>query len=130
MRRFHVDTPGCQRQLKEYQKIRASSLMKTRPWSNLVSGKIWCVRSASGRKPQRLSYNSGNIKTVNAIRIAVTQLDGTEKHEVIHFERDEERLIKDLQEEIASLICKNKKLGLAAASRAIWAQLKSVEEGS
>lgn len=58
------------------------------------------------------------------IRIAVTKSDGSERQEVIHLEPEEEKEMKKLQDQIAALIGNNARLGLAAASRAIWAQLK------
>ncbi len=58
------------------------------------------------------------------LRIAVTQADGQEKQEVIHFNVDEEAQLRQLEEDLTKLIGKNKRLGLAAASRAIWSQLK------
>jgi hypothetical protein len=84
------------------------------------------------KRAESLGFNSksGKNQISNAIRIAVTQLDGTERQEVFHFEKEEERSLKELQNEISDLICKNKKLGLAAASRAIWSQIKSCEEGA
>ena len=72
--------------------------------------------------------SNSNKKHNNAIRVSVTQLDGSERQEVIHFDKDEECSLKELQNEIMALICKNKRLGVAAASRAIWSHLKSVEE--
>ncbi len=74
------------------------------------------------------SNKSGNKKSKNAIRVAITQLDGSERQEVFHFDKDEERSLKELQDEISALIVRNKKLGVAAASRAIWSQLKTGEE--
>jgi hypothetical protein len=74
------------------------------------------------------SNKSGNKKSKNAIRVAITQFDGSERQEVFHFDKDEERSLKELQDEISALIVRNKKLGVAAASRAIWSQLKTGEE--
>src|SRR5262249_55186526 len=62
------------------------------------------------------------------MRIVVTQADGSERQEVIHIEPEEEKELKRMQDDISALIEKNNRLGVAAASRAIWARLKSVEE--
>lgn len=59
------------------------------------------------------------------LRIAVTQADGQEKQEVMHINADDEAQLHKLEQDITKLIGKNKRLGLAAASRAIWSQLKS-----
>jgi len=69
---------------------------------------------------------SGKAKT--SLRIAVTKADGSERQEVIHFEAEEEYLLKELQNQITEVIAKNERLGVAAATRAIWMRLKSVEE--
>lgn len=69
---------------------------------------------------------SGKAKT--SLRIAVTRADGSERQEVIHFEAEEEYLLKQLQNQITEVIAKNERLGVAAATRVIWARLKSIEE--
>lgn len=63
-------------------------------------------------------------KSTRGLRIAVTQADGQEKQEVVHFSHDEEAQLRKLEQDMVSLMGKNKRLGLAAASRAIWTQLK------
>jgi hypothetical protein len=63
-------------------------------------------------------------KSRRGLRIAVTQADGQEKQEVIHFTPEEEKQLGDLEQDLLKLIGRNKRLGLAAASRAIWTQLK------
>jgi hypothetical protein len=67
-------------------------------------------------------------KSGRGLRIAVTQADGQEKQEVIHFSKDEEAQLGLLEKDLLKLIGKNKRLGLAAASRAIWSQLKDTPE--
>lgn len=67
-------------------------------------------------------------KSAQGLRVAITQADGTERQEVIHFDKDEENLLKQLQDQIAAVIQLDERLGVAAASRAIWAQLKPDEE--
>jgi hypothetical protein len=62
------------------------------------------------------------------IRVAVTQADGSERQEVIHIDAEDETYFKRLRDQIAAIIVKNSRLGLAAASRAIWDQLKPAED--
>lgn len=64
----------------------------------------------------------------HGIRVGITQADGTERQEVIHVDIGEEKLLEQLQEQIMSVIKKNQRLGLAAASRAIWSNLKTPED--
>lgn len=71
--------------------------------------------------------NKGRTST-RGLRIAVTQADGQEKQEVVHFSHDEEAQLRKLEHDMVSLMGKNKRLGLAAASRAIWAQLKDTSK--
>jgi hypothetical protein len=92
------------------------------------------LADASGRfkRAESVSFKPGKGDKDRrlGVRVAVTQADGTEKQEVVHFSSDEEGQIHSLQDQLSALITKNKRLGLAAASRAIWSQLKSSEESS
>ena len=58
------------------------------------------------------------------IRLAITQANGNEHEQVIHFAADEENRLRELQTQFEALLTKDKRLGLAAASRAIWANLE------
>jgi hypothetical protein len=64
------------------------------------------------------------------IRLAITQANGTEYEQVIHFTADEESQLRELQSQFESLLTKDKRLGLAAASRAIWAKLEKAEKSN
>jgi hypothetical protein len=89
------------------------------------------LESVAGRfkRAESASFgNRANKKASDGLRIAVTQADGTERQEVIHFDGDEEKLLNELQDQISAIIAKNQRLGVAAASRAIWAKLKPMEE--
>ncbi len=63
-------------------------------------------------------------KNAVGIRLAITQANGVEHEQVIHSTTDEEHHLRDLQAQFEVLLTKNKRLGLAAASRAIWANLE------
>ncbi len=62
------------------------------------------------------------------IRLAITQANGTEHEQVIHVTADEENHLRELQTEFEVLLTKDKRLGLAAVSRAIWSRLEKVEK--
>ncbi|NOS78538.1 MAG: hypothetical protein HOP35_11395, partial [Nitrospira sp.] len=68
---------------------------------------------------------AGSKSSVNTIglRLAITQADGVEYEKVVHFTASEEQHLRDLQGQFETLLAKDKRLGLAAASRAIWANL-------
>jgi hypothetical protein len=63
------------------------------------------------------------------IRLAITKANGDEHEQVIHFTADEESQLCDLQKQFAALLAKDRRLGLAAASRALWANLESKGNG-
>jgi hypothetical protein len=71
----------------------------------------------------------GGGANASAVRLAVTLANGIEHEQVIHFIPEEEYLMNDLQERFTELLTKNERLGLAAASRAIWARLESTGNG-
>jgi hypothetical protein len=58
------------------------------------------------------------------IRLAITQANGIEHEQVVHFAADEEEQLRDLQDQFVALLEKDGRLALAAASRAIWANLE------
>jgi len=62
------------------------------------------------------------------LRVAITQANGNERQEVVHIDVGEEKLLLHLQEQILSVIKQNERLGIAAVSRALWSQLKPVED--
>lgn len=53
------------------------------------------------------------------VRLAITQANGIEHEQVLHYTADEEHRMKDLQQQFEGLLKKEGRLGLAAASRAI-----------
>jgi hypothetical protein len=68
---------------------------------------------------------AGSKSSVNTIglRLAITQADGVEYEKVVHFTASEEQHLRHLQGQFETLLAKDKRLGLAAASRAIWVNL-------
>lgn len=63
-----------------------------------------------------------------AVRLAVTLATGVEHQQVIHFSADEEQRMNTLQRKFAEILSEDERLGLAAASRAIWARFESAEK--
>lgn len=57
------------------------------------------------------------------IRLAITQANGTEHEQVIHVAAGEEQKLQKLQWQFEALLTKDRRLGLAAASRALWSSL-------
>jgi hypothetical protein len=58
------------------------------------------------------------------VRLAITQANGVEHEQVVHFSADEEQQMRGLQTQFEALLTKGKRLGLAAVSRAIWKNLE------
>jgi hypothetical protein len=71
---------------------------------------------------------SGNITI--GVRVAITQSNGIEHEQVVHFAADEEHQLSNLQEQFVALLDKDKRLALVAASRAIWANIEKGSKGS
>lgn len=57
------------------------------------------------------------------VRLAVTQANGVEHEQVIHYTSEEEQRMRELQREFEMLLTREGRLGLAAASRAILTSL-------
>jgi hypothetical protein len=70
----------------------------------------------------------GTKRAEKAIRLAVTLATGVEHQQVIHFSAEEEQRMNTLQHRFAEILGENERLGLAAASRAIWARFEAAEE--
>ena len=67
---------------------------------------------------------NGSSKSGGGVRLAITQANGIEHEQVVHFGVDEERQLRELQAEFGAILAKDRRLGLAAASRAIWSTLE------
>ncbi len=67
--------------------------------------------------------NSSSTHAVS-VRLAITQANGVEHEQVVHFAADEEQQLRELQTQFGALLAKDPRLGLAAASRAIWTALE------
>lgn len=65
-------------------------------------------------------------KNAVGVRVAVTQANGVEHEQVVHFTPDEEQELHLLQGKFEDILRKGDRLGLAAASRAIWANLEKM----
>lgn len=78
------------------------------------------------KRAESAAFAHGGSK---GIRIAITQSDGTERQEVVQVDDQDEKTLADLQLQIMRVIKQNPRLGLAAASKAIWSQIKDEVAG-
>jgi hypothetical protein len=70
----------------------------------------------------------GGAANQSAVRLAVTLATGVEHQQVIRFSADDEQRMNTLQRRFAVILSEDERLGLAAASRAIWARFESAEK--
>jgi hypothetical protein len=99
------------------------------PEEDLFDSELAHVAAHFHRVESIVFSGHGGGANASAVRLAVTLANGIEHEQVIHFIPEEEYLMNDLQERFTELLTKNERLGLAAASRAIWARLESTGNG-
>ena len=77
------------------------------------------------QRVESVLFSNKGIRPKNStgVRLAITQSDGSERQHVIYVTPDEEDKLTQLQNEVSNLLSKDRRLGLAAASRAIWKTL-------
>ncbi len=79
---------------------------------------------------ESIAFAGGKLpKNSVGIRLAITQADGVEHEQVVHYAQNEEDQLQDLQRQFEGLLTKDKRLGLVAASRAIRTNLEDGEKG-
>jgi hypothetical protein len=73
---------------------------------------------------EALVYNKDKtIQQGTSVRVALTQENGQEREQVLHLALEEIQQAASIEHEILTLINKNKRVGLAAASQALWKML-------
>ncbi len=83
--------------------------------------------AAKFHRVESVAFAGGKLsKNSVGVRLAITQADGVEHEQVVHYAPNEEDQVQNLQKQFDRLLTKDKRLGLVAASRAIRANL---EEG-
>ena len=86
--------------------------------------------AARFHRVESVAFAGGGLpKNSVGVRLAITQADGVEHEQVVHYAPNEEDKLQDLQRQFEQLLTKDKRLGLVAASRAIRAKLKDGEKG-
>jgi hypothetical protein len=81
------------------------------------------------KRVESLAFTT-NKKTNNesAVRVTITQLDGSEVDNVIYVSKDEEKQVAKIEAHITSLLKDQKRIGLAATARAFWKAVSQSEE--
>ena len=67
---------------------------------------------------------TGATIPAQAMRIAVTQQDGSEQHEVIYLSKDEQQHAKKITEELRSALGSDHRIALSALSKLTWELLE------
>lgn len=74
---------------------------------------------------ESITFSQGGAsKRTLGVRLAVTQANGAEHQEVLHYTADEEKRLIELERQFDALLRKEDRLALAAASKAIWRKLE------
>jgi len=95
---------------------------------DLFNAEIAQIATRFRRVETILFTETGASKNGGGVRLAITQANGIEHEQVVHFRVDEERQLRELQAQFGALLARDTRLGLAAASRAIWSTLEK-EDG-
>jgi hypothetical protein len=83
---------------------------------------VWATRF---RHMESIVFAAGNSpRNSVGVRLAITQADGIEHEQVLHYTIEEEEQLKELQQRFEGLLMKAGRIGLAAASRAILISLE------
>ncbi len=86
--------------------------------------------AARFHRVESVAFAGGELpKNSVGVRLAITQADGVEHEQVVHYAPNEEDKLQDLQRQFEGLLTKDKRLGLVAASRAISKNLVEGEKG-
>ena len=75
-----------------------------------------------------LFATAGTKHGTNAVRVALTRSDGSERQQVIFVSKNEEAEFAQLKDQLTKIVKANGQVGLAAASQVIWDQLKVLNE--
>jgi hypothetical protein len=95
---------------------------------DLFGSELAHVAALFNRVESLVFSGKDSSRTEKAIRLAVTLATGVEHQKVIHFTAEEEHRMTALQQRFTEILSEDERLGLAAASRAIWARFESAEK--
>jgi len=83
--------------------------------------------AAKFHRVESITFTDGaTAEETLGVRVSVTQPNGSEHEQIVHFTVEEEHKLLDLQTKFETLLAQDQRLGLAAASRAIWKSLDKV----
>lgn len=81
--------------------------------------------AARFHRVESIAFAGGHSpKNAVGVRLAITKANGLEHERVVHVTAEEEDRLRELQSQFERVLSTNPRLGLAAASRALWASLE------
>ena len=81
--------------------------------------------AARFQRVESIAFGNGKpSQDAIGVRFSVTYSDGAEHEQVVHFSAHEVARIQELEAEFGALLTKDRRLGLAALSRAVWTTVK------
>lgn len=81
-----------------------------------------------GRVESTVFSTGQEQNTALAMRVSITRQDGTEVDRVVHLQDSELEKVAQLEKRILSMVGDEQRLGILAATRAIWSQLHSTSQ--
>jgi hypothetical protein len=66
--------------------------------------------------------------TESAMRLSITQLNGSETDRVIYVTKGEEAQVGEIEKRVADMLAESSNVGLAGAVRALWKALRAHSE--
>jgi hypothetical protein len=76
------------------------------------------------QRVESINFRAGSkAQGQSAIRVAITRIDGSEVDDVIFVSKDEEEQIAEVEAQVASLLARTRRIGLAGTARAFWKAL-------
>ena len=79
------------------------------------------------KRVEGFTFGANSDKETSALRLSITQQNGMEVEQVVYLSKDEESQAAKLESDFARLLGETKRVGLVAASRAIWKELVQSE---
>jgi hypothetical protein len=80
--------------------------------------------AARFQRVESINFSAGNkAQGQSAVRVAITRIDGSEVDDVIYVSKDDEEQIAEVEAQVAALLARTRRVGLAGTARAFWKAL-------
>jgi hypothetical protein len=75
------------------------------------------------KRAESVAFAQNGCADGTGLRVSITMSDGSERQEVVHFSSPDASRIRELREKISDLIASDRRVGLVAASQALWSEI-------